>query len=85
MADFVLVHGAWHGAWCWRRVVDLLSAHRHRVHAVTLTGTGERSHLMSPLITLETHIADVANTQRTVPPDHELLAMARDIGVCLGE
>lgn len=62
MADFVLVHGAWHGAWCWRRVVDLLSAHRHRVHAVTLTGTGERSHLMSPLITLETHIADVANT-----------------------
>ena len=62
MANFVLVHGAWHGAWCWRRVVDALDAQGHRVHAVTLTGLGERVHLMSPLITLETHIADVANT-----------------------
>ncbi len=62
MANFVLVHGAWHGAWCWRRVVDLLVAQGHRAHAVTLTGTGDRAHLMSPLITLETHIADVANT-----------------------
>jgi pimeloyl-ACP methyl ester carboxylesterase len=62
MANFVLVHGAWHGAWCWQRVVALLTAQGHRVHAVTLTGVGERVHLMSPLITLETHIADVANT-----------------------
>src|SRR6478735_2944496 len=62
MANFVLVHGAWHGAWCWQRVVSLLTAQGHRVHAVTLTGVGERVHLMSPLITLETHIADVANT-----------------------
>lgn len=62
MANFVLVHGAWHGAWCWRRVVAPLAAQGHRVHAVTLTGVGERVHLMSSLITLETHIADVANT-----------------------
>jgi pimeloyl-ACP methyl ester carboxylesterase len=62
MADFVLVHGAWHGAWCWRRVVDALQAQGHRAFAVTLTGVGDRAHLMSPLITLETHIADVANT-----------------------
>jgi pimeloyl-ACP methyl ester carboxylesterase len=61
MADFVLVHGAWHGGWCWRRVVDALHAQGHRAFAVTLTGLGERAHLMSPLITLETHIADVAN------------------------
>ena len=61
MANFVLVHGAWHGAWCWQRVVSRLAAQGHRVHAVTLTGVGERVHLMSPLITLETHIADVAN------------------------
>jgi pimeloyl-ACP methyl ester carboxylesterase len=61
MANFVLVHGAWHGAWCWRRVVDALQAQGHRAHAVTLTGVGERVHLMSSLITLETHIADVAN------------------------
>lgn len=62
MANYVLVHGAWHGAWCWQRVVAALSAHGHRVHAVTLTGLGDRAHLLSPLITLETHVSDVANT-----------------------
>lgn len=61
MKNFVLVHGAWHGAWCWRRVSDLLRAQGHRVHAVTLTGVGERAHLLSPAITLETHISDVMN------------------------
>jgi pimeloyl-ACP methyl ester carboxylesterase len=59
MANFVLVHGAWHGAWCWRRVIVQLQALGHRVHAVTLTGLGERAHLLSPAITLETHIEDV--------------------------
>jgi pimeloyl-ACP methyl ester carboxylesterase len=59
MANFVLVHGAWHGAWCWRRVVDLLQAEGHRVHALTLTGVGERAHLLSPDIHLRTHIQDV--------------------------
>jgi pimeloyl-ACP methyl ester carboxylesterase len=59
MANFVLVHGAWHGGWCWRRVVQTLALQGHRVYAPTLTGVGERSHLMSSAITLETHIADV--------------------------
>jgi pimeloyl-ACP methyl ester carboxylesterase len=59
MANFVLVHGAWHGGWCWREVVRPLARAGHRVHAVTLTGLGERAHLLSPSITLETHIADV--------------------------
>ena len=59
MANFVLVHGAWHGAWCWRQVTEALIRAGHRAHAVTLTGLGERAHLMSPAITLETHIADV--------------------------
>lgn len=62
MANFVLVHGAWHGAWCWRRVADPLLAQGHRVQAVTLTGLADRAHLLSPLVTLETHIADVMNT-----------------------
>lgn len=62
MANFVLVHGAWHGAWCWHRVTTRLCGAGHRVHAVTLTGLGDRAHLLSSLITLETHIADVANT-----------------------
>lgn len=66
MASFVLVHGAWHGAWCWRRVVDLLRAEGHRVHALTLTGVGERAHLLSPDIHLSTHIQDLTSSP---PPD----------------
>jgi pimeloyl-ACP methyl ester carboxylesterase len=58
---FVLVHGAWHGGWCWRRVADLLIARGHRVFTPTLTGLGERSHLMSRDINLDTHISDVVN------------------------
>src|SRR6185312_1533319 len=58
---FVLVHGAWHGGWCWRRVSDLLEKKGHKVFAPTMTGLGERSHLMSAMITLDTHITDVAN------------------------
>ena len=58
---FVLVHGAWHGGWCWRRVSDLLERQGHKVFTPTLTGLGERSHLMSKEIRLATHITDVVN------------------------
>ena len=58
---FVLIHGAWHGGWCWRRVADLLEAKGHKVFAPTLTGLGERSHLLSMDVTLDTHIADIVN------------------------
>src|SRR5215218_8380721 len=58
---FVLVHGAWHGGWCWRRVADLLERQGHKVFAPTLTGLGERSHLMSKEIRLATHVTDVVN------------------------
>jgi pimeloyl-ACP methyl ester carboxylesterase len=58
---FVLVHGAWHGGWCWRRVSDLLEARGHKVFAPTMTGLGERSHLMSKDVVLDTHIADIVN------------------------
>ena len=61
MAAFVLVHGAWHGAWCWSRVLPALRAGGHSAHAVTLTGVGERSHLLSRDITLGTHVTDVVN------------------------
>src|SRR4051794_41688120 len=44
---FVLIHGAWHGGWCWRRVADLLEAKGHKVFAPTLTGNADRSHLLS--------------------------------------
>jgi pimeloyl-ACP methyl ester carboxylesterase len=59
MATYVLVHGAWHGSWCWKRVRKALQAAGHEVFTPTLTGLGERSHLNSPGVNLETHIADV--------------------------
>jgi pimeloyl-ACP methyl ester carboxylesterase len=58
---FVLVHGAWHGGWCWRRVADLLAKRGHKVFAPTLTGLGERSHLISGSVNLDTHITDIVN------------------------
>ena len=58
---FVLVHGAWHGGWCWCRVADLLMTAGHRVFTPTLSGLGERSHLLGADINLSTHIADVVN------------------------
>jgi pimeloyl-ACP methyl ester carboxylesterase len=61
MATFVLVHGAWHGGWCYSRVAQLLRAQGHQVYTPTLTGLGERSHLASDRITLSTHAADVVN------------------------
>jgi len=61
---FVLVHGSSAGGWCYRRVADILERHGHKVYAPTLTGLGERSHLMSGMITLDTHISDVVNVIR---------------------
>src|ERR1700686_1339126 len=61
MTDYVLIHGAWHGSWCWTRVRRLLAAAGHQVFTPTLTGVGERSHLLSRDVGLDTHIADVAN------------------------
>jgi pimeloyl-ACP methyl ester carboxylesterase len=59
--NFVLVHGAWHGGWCWRRVADLLTSRGHRVFTPTLTGLADRSHLLNDDIDLTTHITDVVN------------------------
>ena len=64
MAHYVLVHGAWHGSWCWKRVRGALAARGHEVFTPTLTGVGERSHLLSQAVDLETHIADVGNLIR---------------------
>jgi pimeloyl-ACP methyl ester carboxylesterase len=64
MATFVLVHGAWHGSWCWKRVRKALQALGHDVFTPTLTGVGEQSHLLSPHVNLDTHIDDVVNLLR---------------------
>lgn len=64
MATFVLVHGAWHGSWCWKRVRAILREAGHEVFTPTLSGLGERAHLLTQDTTLETHIADIVNLLR---------------------
>ena len=56
---FVLVHGSWLGGWSWRRVCDRLTDAGHRVFAPTMTGVGDRAHLISHLVTLDTWVRDV--------------------------
>lgn len=59
MGTVLLVHGAWHGGWCWAPVARALRRSGHEVFAPTLTGIGERSHLADPSIDLDTHLADL--------------------------
>jgi pimeloyl-ACP methyl ester carboxylesterase len=61
MTTYVLVHGGWHGGWCWKRVTPFLRDSGHTVYTPTLTGLGERSHLASPETNLSTHIQDILN------------------------
>jgi pimeloyl-ACP methyl ester carboxylesterase len=64
MTTFVLVHGAWHGGWSWQLVSQQLEAAGHRAITPTLTGLGERAHLISPQVNLATHVEDVAAVLR---------------------
>ena len=59
MATYVLVHGGGHGGWCYQKVARILQAAGHEVHTPTLTGLGERAHLVSPDVDLDMHITDV--------------------------
>ena len=60
-ATFVLIHGAWHGGWCWRFAAERLRANGHSVFAPTLTGLGERRHLIGAVTSLDVSIADIEN------------------------
>ena len=62
MAVFVLVHGAWHGGWCWADSARALRQLGHEVHTPTLTGLGERDHLLSADIVPDNHVADIVQT-----------------------
>lgn len=66
MTTFVLVHGGWHGAWCWDRVVPLLTDAGNAVETPTLAGLGERASELHPGIDLETHVAEVTSA---ISPD----------------
>lgn len=59
MTHFTLVHGAWHGAWCWERVAEILRGRGHAVATVVQTGLGERAGELAPDLTLGTFVGDV--------------------------
>jgi len=61
MATFVLIHGGIQGGWVWKRVIALLRAAGHEAYAPTLTGCGERAHLLTSEVGLVTHVQDVVN------------------------
>ena len=58
---YVLIHPAWFGGWCWKKVTPLLRAQGHEVFTPTLTGLGERTHLARPEIGLQIHVRDITN------------------------
>jgi len=62
--NFVLVHGAWHGGWCWHGVAEILRRRGHFVTTPTQTGLGERSHLLSPEVDFDTFVQDLTNHLR---------------------
>ncbi|HEU4946380.1 MAG TPA: alpha/beta fold hydrolase [Kribbella sp.] len=64
MTTYVLIHGAWHGGWCWDRVTERLVAAGHEVHAPTLTGLAERAELLTSEVGLRTHAEDVSTFLR---------------------
>jgi pimeloyl-ACP methyl ester carboxylesterase len=74
MAKFVLVPGAWLGAWAWEKVTPLLEERGHKVYPVTLTGMGDRSHLASPEAGMETAVQDVLNVMKFSGIDDVVLA-----------
>ena len=65
MACFVLVHGAFHGGWCWSRVAAILRRDGHDVFTPTQTGLGERRHLLSADIKLDTFVTDICEVLET--------------------
>jgi pimeloyl-ACP methyl ester carboxylesterase len=81
--QYVLVHGTGFGGWCWDEVADALRAQGHRVFTPTLTGLGERRHLRSPMLGLETHIQDVENLVRFEDLDRVILVGHSYAGVVI--
>ena len=71
--NIVLVHGAWHGGWGWKRLTPLLRRAGHEVFTPTLTGLGERAHLAGPAVDLETHIKDIVGVLETEELEEVLL------------
>lgn len=73
-STYVLVHGGGHGGWCYQRVAAILRAAGHQVYTPTMTGVGERTHLLTADTGLETHIIDIDNVLRYEDLRHVILA-----------
>lgn len=58
---YVIVHGAWGGSWAFKKADSLMTAAGAVVYRPSLTGQGERVHLASLQVGLNTHIDDVVN------------------------
>ncbi|QWF81674.1 hypothetical protein HUW46_05107 [Amycolatopsis sp. CA-230715] len=59
MSTYLLVHGAWHSGRCWDRLTPLLTLAGHRVLVPSLTGYGDKAHLLTPEVGLDTHVDDI--------------------------
>ncbi|MBO22005.1 MAG: alpha/beta hydrolase [Rhodospirillaceae bacterium] len=81
MATFVLVHGAWHGGWCWARIAPRLRDLGHEVNTPTMTGFGERIHLLTPDVGLETNVTDISNVLKWEELDNVILVGASYAGM----
>src|SRR5437763_15130902 len=73
MATYVLVHGGGHGGWCYQKVARILRSAGHEVYTPTLTGLGERAHLVGPRVDLDLHIEDVVALLRYEDLDDVIL------------
>jgi pimeloyl-ACP methyl ester carboxylesterase len=74
MSIYVLVPGAWLGGWVWKKITPMLEEKGHKVYPVTLTGMGERVHLASKDVGIETAIQDVQNVIKYNDLDDFVLA-----------
>jgi pimeloyl-ACP methyl ester carboxylesterase len=79
MATFVLVHGGGHGGWCWKWAARQLRGEGHEVHAPTLTGFGERSHLASSATSFQTFVTDIVNVVR-FEDLHDIVLVGHSMG-----
>ncbi len=79
MTTYVLVHGGHHGGWCYQKVARLLRRAGHEVHTPTLTGLGERQHLLNPAVDLEMHITDVVGVL-TFDDLHDVVLVGHSYG-----
>ena len=84
MSTFVLVHGAMHGGWIWAMVRTLLRAEGHQVFTPTLTGQGDRRHLLTPDVGVGTHVEDIVNTVEFEDLHSVILVLHSYAGVLAG-